>query len=279
MIFEIFTVFVPVYEVFKHRGLSKKVAESNAKWDATSQTSTLRPSTSSDSKYGSASSMEKGQALDITDEEQTDRLLTISALEHVLNENPGPLQDFSALCDFSGENIAFLTRAAKWQAGWPEMLTDHARQAVYNRALEIYTDFISPRDAEFPLNLPSKELKELEEIFERPARIILGETKASVATPFDDEPRPATRGSNLKPGVEVLYTGAIPEVFSPIVFDKAIKHIKYLVLTNTWPKYVAEMQKRRGSAETERSGFSAASETTLASRVSSKMAVLVRNFL
>ena len=43
-------------------------------------------------------------------------ILTMDALEHTLAKNPEPLQEFSALRDFSGENIAFLTRIREWRA-------------------------------------------------------------------------------------------------------------------------------------------------------------------
>lgn len=54
-------------------------------------------------------------------------ILTMSALEHVLERNPGPLQEFSALRDFSGENIAFLTNVAEWKNSLPAA----ARNSMY----------------------------------------------------------------------------------------------------------------------------------------------------
>ncbi|KAK3045353.1 hypothetical protein LTS18_013972, partial [Coniosporium uncinatum] len=46
----------------------------------------------------------------------------------------------------------------------------------------------------------------------------------------------------------VMYCDAIPAAFGERVFDEAEKEIKYLVLTNTWPKYVQEACVR-GSEE------------------------------
>jgi hypothetical protein len=34
------------------------------------------------------------------------------------------------------------------------------------------------------------------------------------------------------------YWSGIPEIFSATVFDRAEESIKYLILTNTWPKFV-----------------------------------------
>jgi hypothetical protein len=67
---------------------------------------------------------EKGSTLELVEKDQIfgyvasirgDRLLTMSALNRVLDKHPVPLQEFSAYHDFSGENIAFLTSVAKWE--------------------------------------------------------------------------------------------------------------------------------------------------------------------
>ena len=98
------------------------------------------------------------------------------------SENPEPLREFSAYNDFSGENIAFLTRLAEWKSN---EASEERLQDAYNDALAIYTDFISPRDAEFPLNISGQTLRRLEDVFEKPARILNGEAKGNAATPFD----------------------------------------------------------------------------------------------
>lgn len=259
MMFEIFTVFVPSWQVLRQRRLSKRAADSNTKWETESQTTTLRMSVSLAPK--SISLAEQGHALDLSDVDLGDRLLTMNALNYVLNNNPGPLQEFSALRDFSGENIAFLTRTAKWKASWPENASEDQMQTIFTRALEIYTDFIGPRDAEFPLNLSSHNLKRFEAIFERPARIVCGEARSDPATPFaadvplrslrkgsDDAATASSGGGGSGSGRidlgevvdRIQYTGEISEDFDATVFDDAEAHVKYLVLTNTWPKFVNE---------------------------------------
>ncbi|KAI1496988.1 putative GprK-type G-protein coupled receptor protein [Biscogniauxia marginata] len=289
MMFEVFTIFVPCWQVLKHRSLRKKAVDSNAKWETASQATTFRGSVIAACK--SASLAEKGQAtaMDSSDDEMGDRLLTMSALDHTLHENPGPLQEFSALRDFSGENIAFLTRTATWKSSWPASPNCEQIRDLFTRALVIYTDFVSPRDAEFPINLGSQDLKHLECIFEKPARILFGEASVNPATPFDSDWCPRSRGSDSeasgKNGEEtgrieledlasrVQYTGDISESFNCSVFGKAEAHIKYLVLTNTWPKFVSET--RRYSGETERSDDTGVSRSTIVSRVSD----LIRSIL
>lgn len=280
MMFEIFTIFVPAFQVVRLWMLNKKAARSNAKWETASQTSTLRSSSTIEWKLSALSIAEKGKTLDISDEELGDRIITMKALEHVLNENPGPLLEFSALNDFSGENIAFLTRISRWKTTWPGAPTEDETLIVYNAALEIYTDFISPVDAEFPLNLPSSDLKQLEKIFEKPARILRGAARVNPATPFDMDPaqfRSRHAGGDTEIGAFAQYTGEIPAGFDEAVFDTVQGHIKYLVLTNTWPKFVSEMQSRRRSSETGRSVLTADSKTTVTSRISTKVAELLRS--
>ncbi|KAI2619205.1 hypothetical protein GGR54DRAFT_132734 [Hypoxylon sp. NC1633] len=277
MMFEVFTVFIPCWQVVRHVLMRRKAADSNAKWDTASQ-STLRASSSLEWKLTSAA--EKGLAIDIINKEMGDRLFTMNALEHVLKENPGPLQEFSALRDFSGENIAFLTGVASWKSSWIGGIKEDRVRHAFNRALVLYTDFVSPRDAEFPINLSSKDLKALEAIFERPARIICGEARSDPATPFSDDgspiPRRGSDGETDTSGdwmelsevaARIQYEGDIPEEFDATVFDRAQTHIKYLVLTNTWPKFVNEIQQQRRSGETERSDGTGMSRATFASLV------------
>lgn len=273
MFFEIFTVFVPCWLVVRHYRLRKRAADSNAKWETASQ-STLRKS--SIVEWKTASYIEKGLTIDYLDREMGDRLFTMSALDHVLSENPGPLQEFSALRDFSGENIAFLTNVASWKSSWPGGATEDQIRDAFTRGLVIYTSFISPRDAEFPINIPSKYLKQLEAIFEKPARIVCGEARVDPATPFPTElPSPDSEEDSDRDWIElgevagrIQYVGDISEEFDFGVFDRAQAHIKYLVLTNTWLKFVTEIQQQRRSGETERSGNTEKSASTIASRIS-----------
>lgn len=271
MMIEIFTIFVPVYQVIRLKSQAKRAEESNDKWDTASET-TLRTSTSTEWLKTALGDAEKGQSTESF--ESSDRLVTMSALDRVLATNPGPLQEFSALSDFSGENIAFLTAVSTWKAGWPASLDDEAMLTVYNQALAIYIDFISPRDAQFPLNISSKALAYLQAIFEDATRTLLGDASDNSATPFDAVPPPSSAGSEPSTVLDKAhYVGVIPSGFGQMVFDQVESHIKYLVLTNTWPKFV-EMQQRRMSVDSERSDLTAGSGTTLASRVSSTVAKL-----
>ncbi|KAH6608265.1 type G- coupled receptor [Trichoderma cornu-damae] len=262
VMFEIFTVFVPVFQVFKIWAQRRRAARSNAKWDPSAQATNLTVSSPDDWILPPITLTEKETPLDIFNEDLGDRLLTMSALEVVLSEDPGPLQEFSALRDFSGENIAFLTSVAKWKSSWVGKLSDEQKRDLYNAALEIYIDYVSPKDAAFPVNLSSTEIKCVQEVFEQAARVVCGEQMINPATPFDVETAPShccevggrCELTSRATYYRIKYEGDIPNSFDVTVFDSIQGHIKYLVLTNTWPKFVDEMQQsKRLSGETERS--------------------------
>jgi hypothetical protein len=215
---------------------------------------------------------EEGSTLGLVEKDQIfgyvasirgDRLLTVSALNRVLDEHPVPLQEFSAYHDFSGENIAFLTGVAKWKNTWANNpdLDREQRIDMYNTALHIYIDFISPRDAEFPLNLSSSHLKDLDSIFEASARVICGEGRTDPALPFVFEVPTSRHNWTLQKAAYARYKGDVPGPFGVDVFDEVQMHIKDLVMTNTWPKFVREMQRRRESTESLESAGSDSGET------------------
>ncbi|KZM22623.1 uncharacterized protein EKO05_0009652 [Ascochyta rabiei] len=268
MFIEIFTVFVPAYQIIKHWRAQRLVAA--AKWDSSSHATTISIRPQSKASKSSAVELIDRDA-SVKNLQSGDRLLTMSALTRVLNEHPAPLQDFSARKDFSGENIAFLTRLARWK----DLTLIVERKKAYNAALRLYIDFVSPRDADFPLNLSSNQLKALEDIFETQTRAICGETSVEPALPFFDPPRTATSSSLSKTAGCLHYEGDVPEGFHRGVFDDAKQHVENLVLTNTWPKFVREMQeRRRESVDSERSAGSDGSARTVVSRITKFIAGL-----
>lgn len=210
-------------------------------------------------------------------------LLSMGAMEHLLQVNPEPLRHFSALKDFSGENVAFLTAVAEWKRSYPaaeDSCKEEAIRDAYTRALRIYTDFISIRDADFPINISFQDMGKLESVFEKAARILFGRTGlADHVTPFGAPPMsfpygasdgegshsrmsqtserpmvglsPKDSATELRSMVNrISYWGDIPEAFDVDVFDQSEANIKYLVLTNTWPKFVQERRQSDGSLTT-----------------------------
>lgn len=270
MFIEIFTVFIPAYQVIKYWRTQRLVANANRKPSSLATTLSLRPQ--------SKASVSKSSTIELIDRNASteyfqsgDRLMTMAALNRVLSENPAPLQDFSARKDFSGENIAFLARVTKWK----DTARVTGRKEAYDAALRLYIDFISPRDADFPLNLSSAQLKALEDIFEAQARAVCGEPSVDSALPFFEPPKTPLSSSPSEAAGWLQYQGEVPGGFHDNVFDDAKKHIEHLVLTNTWPKFVKEMQeRRRESVDSERSAGSDDSATTVVSRISKFVAGL-----
>lgn len=325
---EIFTIFVPCWQVRKHQTLRQETLDCIASWESknkfdsggassnsasTSNTNTntapdtpLSPtSTKLDTKSTksatdpwktgklpsidlSPSQVEKGEGHNASSEKGDSPLLTMAALEHVLTQNPTPLLHFSATRDFSGENIAFLTAVAAWKSSLPAPFVRNRHNTspeivreVYTAALKIYTDFVGVRDAEFPINIAWVDLRKLQGVFERAARSLdgagQGEGRRDSALLFGEVDFSGYKGEGNGSEVGIVtgsrkgsvastetlvlqevglgiegevFGGDIPATFDESVFDAAQASIKYLVLTNTWPKYVRERRSSEGSVRT-----------------------------
>ncbi|KAJ5180454.1 hypothetical protein N7492_003664 [Penicillium capsulatum] len=270
---EIFTVFLPCWEVARHQVLRQETLNLISQWEVKTKgsNSDLKSLASGSTVVGSLISGIKSFTGSVKSKDSSrDSILTMGALESVLERNPTPLQKYSALNDFSGENIAFLTSVHEWKsslpkAAWGSPATQDAKvkelvRERFNRALHIYAEFISVRHAEFPINISSQDLKKLEAIFEGPARLLYGEEReVDPVTPFDMPiPEPAysptysefsekasqSTISAIKDRVQ--FWGEVPEAFDATIFDAAEESIKYLVLTNTWPKFLRD---RRASVD------------------------------
>ncbi|EAW11112.1 uncharacterized protein ACLA_067510 [Aspergillus clavatus NRRL 1] len=263
LVMEIFTVFLPCWEVMRHQALRQETLDCIAQWEAKNKTSSsaTKSLASTGTLVESILAGAKSTNGSVETNSSRESILTMGALEYVLQRDPAPLQRFSALNDFSGENIAFLTSVAEWKNTFPRAIrendasqdcnTEDLVRERFNRALHIYAEFISIAHAEFPVNISSQDLRKLRDIFDLPARMLYGEEREVVdpATPFDSFKPPASptfsesSQKELQSSVaaihdRVQYWGDVPEGFGPAIFDDAEESIKYLVLTNTWPKFI-----------------------------------------
>ncbi|SPO07738.1 uncharacterized protein DNG_10433 [Cephalotrichum gorgonifer] len=256
MILEIFTILLPCVQAMRHQTLQRETLDSIARWEARNRSGVSSDSITDSWKSLAGDYHTKTQSI----HSSSDSVLVMGALEYVLEKNPEPLRQFSALKDFSGENIAFLMSVAEWKcvppsAQTPTGITPEMRREKFTRALRIYHDYITPRWAEFPINISSVERKKLEDVFDDAARLLFGaDNAADPVCPFDlgdtssstelTATRPAEKGSS-SPRVEtyidrILFWGDIPDEFGMTIFEEVEENIKYLVLTNTWPKFVRE---------------------------------------
>ena len=285
-----FVIFLPCLQVYKNRRLENETRQIIAEWEHKKQFGTSLSSSST--KVGSKSrfSMKSTSASSI----RSGEMYTMTTLEKTLQLNPKPLLIFSALKDFSGENISFLTQVNEWKANWvppsprtggftrradPKARDQKAlRRSQFNLAVHIYSSFVSLRHSDFPINISSAHLKELEILFDDAAATINGDEEKNSATPFKD--LWSSRAEDLEKGVahetasdsgtlfgntsaydismspekkhysqvqafqlsdisDTLPPDAhVPDSFGPSAFDNSERSIKELVLTNTWPKFV-----------------------------------------
>ncbi|KAL9561818.1 hypothetical protein ACKAV7_014080 [Fusarium commune] len=284
MILEIFTIFLPCWEVFKHQSLRQETLDIIAQWESnkTLAHGSAKSITTRSTTVAGSSRTAWSKDGSIKTQSSSGSIFTMGALEYILERNPEPLQQFSALHDFSGENIAFLRAIAEWKSSLPASVRgpknqeDSAAQELvherFNSALRIYANFVSAQYAEFQVNLSSHDLKKLENVFEASAKTLYGEKRAvDPALPFEsfmmtspakvNSSGASAHGSEngiITASIEVsdraLYWGDIPEDFDGSIFDDAEASIKYLVLTNTWPKFVKDKHCSLSSTNNLESG-------------------------
>lgn len=206
-----------------------------------------------------------------TTTDSRDSTLTMGALEHMLRTNPRPLLEFAALRDFSGENVSFLSHVGDWKRGWrhsnpdPMWARDH-----FMRAVRIYSHFVSMEYSDFPVNLSSRTAKVLHDVLGGAAHLLNRRRQPTSELPFarssggDSARRSSESTADLargEGGDSLLKTlgkvnlhsvtqmaelssdnypsvWTVPDDFTPRLFDAGENEIKYLVLTNTWPKFV-----------------------------------------
>lgn len=204
----------------------------------------------------------------------------MESLRKTLSINPVPLLDFAATKDFTAENILFLVQVRRWRQAWATAskgqseVTESSRAGLFDMAAEMYQTLISERTADFPINIESKIKLRLDSIFETTTP----NSPSISATSFDDAlddgvprvQRMALRHLESSDSEKTLWnktatvtilaplsdekplvktTTPIKDGFDEHVFDDAERSIEYLVLTNTWQKFVKEGNARRIDAE------------------------------
>ena len=204
-------------------------------------------------------------------------LLLFASLKDFSGENIAFLKevrDWKANWSRSSPKNSFIRKA-----GDEHQHDEILRRRQFNAGVQIYASFVSLRYSGFPINLSSAHLKELEAMFEGAAALVNAHLPEHSANPFDDgwtsqavstdsEAIPmknnasmfstndskttisirsnATRGFSETQTVQMNDFGTrvpswveVPSHFGPEAFKNAEESIKYMVLTNTWPKFVA----------------------------------------
>lgn len=277
---EVFTIGVPCYQVIKTHNLKQETLDAIEAWERRQHGPSVNPDVASQKGSGLAGSTvaassittSKSTRSKLSSSNSRDSTLTMAALENVLKNNPQPLLEFAALKDFSGENISFLSHLADWKRSSSCLKANpHERHSQFVRAVRIYSHFVSLEYSEFPVNISSRVGKELHLMFAKAAqRLNSRRGSASQATPFGDMPSDSST-ADLQPGLDLqetlgkanleaathladlspegLLEMSITSNFNSDVFSEAEKEVKYLVLTNTWPKFVHSHEISRKLAE------------------------------
>ncbi|KAF2635403.1 hypothetical protein P280DRAFT_461762 [Massarina eburnea CBS 473.64] len=289
---EVTTIGFPIAQIFKNNALRRETLAAVDAWEKRRQCDSSSSSTVVGSEYSlqTTESTQKGfHTTEISPSgrsspnSQKSDMLTMVALEKALRTDPIPLLEFAALKDFSGENISFLTHLADWRREWmlPKPSVTEHRRSRFLAATRIYAHFVSMDHSEFPINISSREMKVLHRIFESAATLLFRNrsmaSSTDSATPFDNALSDSDSTTDLKLVVnlhalgranlrsvsrmlefreEALSTIVIPEAFTEMVFDDAESEIKYLVLTNTWPKFVtAGLETKEHDVERQQAGW------------------------
>lgn len=188
---------------------------------------------------------------------------SMQALEFSIEHNLDPLIEWTASREFTAENTIFLREVRNFKKKWSSLrtVTTIQRRQMHTEASLIFFTLINPFTAETPINIEYKIFKKLQAQFEgmeydpympprssSPTDPMSPSERENVVCPWENTlDRPASIESSIS-GASVSSTSStrslVPSQFTDEVFDPAFESIKYLVFTNTWPKYVeAEMMR------------------------------------
>ena len=266
------TIFVPCYQILRTRRLKKETLDIIAEWEKTKDKSSgsIDSASSRNATVVSTTSSRRGEmytmnALETALVKNSTPLLLFAALKDFSGEN------ISFLNHVRDWKAAWNPAPARKPTG-VRLEGEALRRHLFSLAVEIYSSFVSMRTSNFPVNLSSADQKELEAVFDSAAALIAGPGQENSATPFDIESISSVgdksgtvvamssisdsnstdafieRSSNHLSMIKRLNFHdlearlpadiEVPISFSSSIFDNAEKSIKYMVLTNTWPKFV-----------------------------------------
>ena len=262
------TIFIPIYEAWKSKREIRSILSILEDWQQRrhAQSGADKPLTAA--LHGSKSYQDSTSDASWTSSMRKSQMFTMESLEKALAVNPKPLLHYAATRDFTAENIVFLLQVRRWRAAWlsasgyARSITQNARAHLYVMAVQIYIASVNEKTAEYPINVEGPIRSALDAVFargvpegkyRRSVRFDLPndtlQRKTSDSDPdsefpdsWEKSPAQLEEKSHFTPHPGVAPLGKarakIPVEFDESVFDAAEKSIKYLVLTNTWRKFV-----------------------------------------
>ncbi|KUJ11505.1 uncharacterized protein LY89DRAFT_594537 [Mollisia scopiformis] len=237
------TIFFPIYEAYHQHRLNITTTNILRTWE--------------DNKTWDDTTLGSGSPRMPMSQYRSNEMYTTAALEKVLLLNPNPLLHFAATKDFTAENILFLLAVRDWKAKWSRLRASplpepkpQVKKMLWREAIEIYAYGVSERYAEFPINIEWKIRSSLDNIFCDAVEVLRQEmvsndssTQACTANHEDIEAvgKESYESTQARDNDDEKFMA--PEEFNEGVFDAAEKSIKYLVVTNTWRKFVTAMRE------------------------------------
>ncbi|KAJ9612644.1 hypothetical protein H2200_004241 [Cladophialophora chaetospira] len=279
------TIFFPVYEVISGRSRMRTTLAILDSWEdrqglrastnhaGSSKVSTLRPSTTSSQQRDMCSMAALEKALAVN----PDPLLKFAATQDFTAENVLFLMQVRRW----KEAFAFAPRLNK-------AVTESAKSHLFSTGVQIYTSRVNDKTTDFPINIESKIRQDLDAIFgpavptsqlvsNEEAKFYVAESwikSPQTTSAFDmnthdhsgdsaetlTAPEPITFPTEKSEPMFPAHPGVAPlgesrakmrAGFDEHVFDAAESSIMYLVLTNTWQKFV---KQQRTSMESSTAG-------------------------
>ncbi|KAF2715554.1 hypothetical protein K504DRAFT_397003, partial [Pleomassaria siparia CBS 279.74] len=233
-------ILIPLYEVYRAQPRRACVFSSS---------SSLSSSDTDALTY--VSSVNKGPQITLGKELKPKA--SMQALEYSINNSIESLIDWAASREFTAENTIFLREVRNFRRKWAglRMVTTAQRRQMFTEASLIFFTLVDPLTAEMPINIEYKVFRSLQNTFSTleydpykpPSRSntpISPSSRDNVICPWEDTlTRPTSVDSNMTSSSITSSTKSfVPSEFTEDVFDAAFESIKYLVFTNTWPRFV-----------------------------------------
>jgi hypothetical protein len=178
---------------------------------------------------------------------------SMQALEFSIEHSIEPLIAWAAAREFTAENTIFLREVRNFKKKWSPLTTVSTaqRRQMFTEASLIFFTLVNPFTAESPINIEYKIFKMLQRTFagvefdpymprsKTPDDLKSPVLRENVVCPWEDTlSRPTSIDSNHTTSSTSSTRSIVPSEFTDEVFDAAFESIKYLVFTNTWPRYV-----------------------------------------
>jgi len=178
---------------------------------------------------------------------------SMQALEFNIEHGIDSLIEWTASREFTAENTIFLREVRNFKKKWSTLrtVTTAQRRQMHNEASLIFFTLINPFTAETPINIEYKIFKKLQRQFEgieydpymprsrTPTDPVSPGARENVVCPWETTlDRPASFESSSSASSTSSTKSIVPSEFTDDIFDAAFESIKYLVFTNTWPRYV-----------------------------------------